>query len=217
MPKVERLVKLARLTRDREAVSIREMSEACGVSQRTIYRYLNTLSGLDFTGSLPKSAGRGAGSGRTPAEWRAEDLCLLCYVLQNNPLTTYPFFRKRLKRVRQSLLATAKEALQSGSDGVVQYARSGSGALNPAASKILDRFEKARLKSALVELQLNGRRRKPLNLRPKAIRIAGATVFLEFAVPNQRKMFRIDLKQVKSLAVSRRRRGETGARGRPAR
>jgi hypothetical protein len=204
MPKVERLVKLARLTREREAVSIREMSEACGVSQRTIYRYLNTLSGLDFNSNLGRLSTSMGEIDREAEGWSREDVCLLCYVLQNNPLTAYPFFRKRLKKLRRTLLAERAKGSLRGSNDLVTFARSGSGGSDVKTSKLLEKFERARKRRSEVELQLTGRRRKPLRLRPLAIKVAGSRVFVEFSVPDQRKRFEIDIRQVRSLRLLRR-------------
>jgi len=52
LPKLERLVKLAQLAREQGTLTVREMSEVCGISQRTVYRYLKTLRRFDLPNDI---------------------------------------------------------------------------------------------------------------------------------------------------------------------
>ena len=48
MTKTERLMNLINLIKSREVVTVQDMSREFGISQRTVYRDLNTLSKMNI-------------------------------------------------------------------------------------------------------------------------------------------------------------------------
>jgi predicted DNA-binding transcriptional regulator AlpA len=102
LPKLERLLKLAQLTREQRAGTVREMSQVCGVSQRTIFRYLNTLSSLNLPDELRAGTRKAAGESFSRVIDR-DDQCLLCFALDHNPLVQYNYLAGRLDEIKRIL------------------------------------------------------------------------------------------------------------------
>ncbi|MBU0984593.1 MAG: HTH domain-containing protein [candidate division Zixibacteria bacterium] len=144
MAKTERLMKLIGLIRNRNVVSVAEMSEACGVSQRTIYRYLNTLTRMD----IPLTALEGGGvqmTDETAADsgLTSEDMEILSFCLQNNPLARYDYFAHRLDRIQDSIgLSNTPKAslLETGTTTTEKTS-------NERESRLLEQFAVAKAQS----------------------------------------------------------------------
>ena len=144
MPKVERLMQLIGLLERRQAVSVEEMSRTCGVSQRTIYRYLNTLSRLDMPVTRP--GGRrlvGRDSRTLLSEFDQEDLEVMAYCLGNNPLVEHPVFAERVSHIRQKIVEK-KHRLRADEISFSETGRTGEDALPTRESEILERFVRAK-------------------------------------------------------------------------
>jgi len=175
MAKVERLAQLSNLIKRREAISVKEMSRACGVSQRTIYRYLKTLSKL---GSVEQGYDSGVFTGRHDdpmAGLDASDLALIDYCLGHNPLTKYPFFLERLSRVRQ---AVRQQRDLSGSTFLTLDEQDFDGAPESKQNDLLERFMRAKQDGRKVSVTTRQGDGQPRTLTPVAIRISRAGVAL---------------------------------------
>jgi len=103
MAKLERLVTLAGLIDTHRPVSIAQMSRACGVSQRTVYRYLRALSGIRLAARTATKAAPDLGSARGGTAFEPEDWEILRFALSQNPLVRHPCFRERVQAVRERL------------------------------------------------------------------------------------------------------------------
>ncbi|HWR84321.1 MAG TPA: HTH domain-containing protein [Candidatus Deferrimicrobium sp.] len=105
MTKAERLLYLINMIRNRGTVLVSEMAGECGVSQRTIYRDVVSLTKLNFPLFYDHGYRLARDTGFPPEGLQPEDLELICYALRNNPLTMQPYFSRRLRIIEQSLRA----------------------------------------------------------------------------------------------------------------
>jgi len=178
MAKVERLAQLSNLIKKREAISVKEMSRACGVSQRTIYRYLKTLSKL---GSVEQGLDGGVFSGLREDPWPgldASDLALIDYCLGHNPLTKYPFFLERLSRVRQAVREHRSRA-DSASSFLALGEEDFDEALDSRQNDILERFMRAKQDGRKVSVTIRRDGSQSRTLTPVAVKISRAGVALQ--------------------------------------
>ncbi len=177
MAKVERLMQLSNLIKKREAISVKEMSRACGVSQRTIYRYLNTLSKL---GSPDYGFDGGVLEDRRDDIWSgldASDLDMIDYILRHNPLTRFPFFMERLSKVRRRV-QDGRRHLDKGSSCFVLAEDEFDEAREMGQNDVLERFTRAKLDARKVAITVRGSDSRPRNLIPVAVKISRAGVAL---------------------------------------
>ena len=110
MTKAERLIFLVKVIKSRKVVTVPEMSRVVGVSQRTVYRDLATLSRM----SIPIHFDNGYRlSHRTElpfAEMSDDDLQLLRFCLRRNPLAGYPYFMERFEMIDRRVCACLQRA-----------------------------------------------------------------------------------------------------------
>jgi predicted DNA-binding transcriptional regulator AlpA len=102
MSKLERLLKLAEMSREHRTGTVREMSRLCGVSQRTIFRDLKTLATLNLPDDLRLGARRSMGE-HLARVLDADERSLLSFVLDHNPLVEIDHLAPRLEQIRAKL------------------------------------------------------------------------------------------------------------------
>ncbi len=105
MTKSERLMFLVNMIKNRGTALVSEMARECEVSQRTIYRDVNSLLRLNF----PLYYDNGYRLARDVSfpfpGFGSEDIELICYSLRNNPLSKHPFFGQRFQVIEQGIKA----------------------------------------------------------------------------------------------------------------
>jgi len=115
MSRLERLLKLAEMSREHRAGTVKEMSRLCGVSQRTIFRYLKTLSKLNLPKELRTGTQKSCGCAKAGA-LDPDERCLLSFVLDHNLLIRNKYLAWRLKCIKSKLgdLITAEDRKPNG-------------------------------------------------------------------------------------------------------
>ncbi len=103
MTRSERLLYLVDLIKKRGKVLVSEMARECRVSQRTIYRDINSLSRLNFPVYYDNGYRLARDTGFPCPDMDHEDIELICYSLRNNPLSDHPFFCQRFRAIEQSI------------------------------------------------------------------------------------------------------------------
>jgi len=114
MAKVERIIKLLDLISRSSNLTIEEMSKACEVSQRTIYRYLNTLSSLDIRSHLDGRVWGNHSEGKVLG-LDQDDFELILFCLGHNSLIRYPFFAQKFEKIKKELYQFS----EAGADGAI--------------------------------------------------------------------------------------------------
>jgi len=201
MAKVERLAQLSSLIKKREAISVKEMSRACGVSQRTIYRYLKTLSKL---GAADQGMDGGVFSSNRDETWTAldaGDLDLIDFCLRHNSLTKYPFFMERLSKVRRKVREWRRQADREASyfalvEDEFDEAR------ETRQNEVLERFTRAKLDLRKVAVTVRGSDNRPRAMIPVAVKISRAGVSLTVCERPGDDPTEIKLSDITRLVVS---------------
>jgi len=199
MPKFERILMLARMTRGVRSGTVKEMSRACGVSQRTIFRYLKTLATIDFDEELQVDH-RNAPRGYPGREIDDDDRCLLCFALDHNPLVRFEYLANRLARIKTRLGVVQKSrrrALRGGFLEVDAFPDSGN---KTSGDRILSAFAAAFHSADKLSVRVRGSQQAVL-LDPLAIRIRNKGVALRFrAIPKGRPVT-YDLSSITSTRI----------------
>ena len=114
MTKAERLIYLVNMIRNRGTALVSEMASECEVTQRTIYRDINSLMKLNFPLYYDNGYRLARDVGFPFAGLNMEDVELICYSLRNNPLSRHPFFRRRFRVIEQNVQARFHKRLEAG-------------------------------------------------------------------------------------------------------
>ncbi len=209
MAKVERLMQLVSLIRNRQVVSVRDMADACGVSQRTIYRYLNTLSKLDMP-SYPSDSGGAGGTGAGITNGcDIDDKEIVAYCLAHNPLMKYPFFVERLGRISKKIDEEQRGQPGDRRASFFQAEPATDDGGNTSESDNLERFSRARVNSQLVVIKTADALNERRVYRPRAIKIDSHGVGLVVSEAASESTEVVSLAEVLELDVAMDRRLET--------
>lgn len=192
MPKLERLITLARMKQGGKQMTVREMSQACGVSQRTLYRYLNTLTELDPLAELESQSGSPYLS--------AEETNLLRYALDQNPLVGYPHFARLFRGVGRKL-GLRQNSLNS--TEVYQFKPVRPFRTIPAVSCWLDRFVKACVEHRPVKTEFQSRRSEVRAMWPCGVLVRGERVSLLLAKTEQGQPQEYELGRIRKIEIYR--------------
>ena len=103
MSKSERLLMLIRLLEENKSLHIQDMVNVCGVSHRTIYRDLNSLSKLNIPLTYNNGYKLSKESGIPFQNLSAEDIDLIKYAIFNNPLVGNDYFTSKFNNIEKAL------------------------------------------------------------------------------------------------------------------
>ncbi|MEE8577240.1 MAG: HTH domain-containing protein, partial [candidate division Zixibacteria bacterium] len=101
MTKSERLLHLIELLRRNQPMSLSELCAACRVSQRTMYRDIQSLSRLNVPVYFKDGYCLRDGTGAIKDELSADDIELIFFSMRNCLLAEYPYFDKKFKAIEQ--------------------------------------------------------------------------------------------------------------------
>lgn len=202
MAKIEGLAQLLELFRRREALTVSEISTACKISTRTVYRYLKALETLKIPITLDdgyrliKQDVRGCG------EFDRDSLILTASALAQSFLRGYPLLAESLKPVRR--LATVQiQRMSAGRLGdLLEVIPPRPKAAKKRENKVLTAFVRAWTNRQKVQISRRGKQ-KTEPLVPCHIRIADQRIQLVVARDHRSRKRAIGLKEVASLTISR--------------
>jgi len=143
MTKAERLIYLVNMIRNRGTALVREMASECDVSQRTIYRDINSLLKLNFPLYYDNGYRLARDVGFPFAGLNMEDIELICYSLRDNPLSRHPFFRCRFRVIEQNIQARFHKQLEAGQGNLFLFEKKHDSIEKSRESGIIARFLKA--------------------------------------------------------------------------
>jgi len=202
MAKIERMLRLALLIKERRAVSIEEMCRACGVSDRTIYRYLKALGLVEVLAQNAAETRHLRSPGARSQTVRSTDLEMLSFVLEHNPLAGFRYMDRRLDAVRSLLEDFLGPLPNNAFFSTVENSGGGKTAGGADAEAALATFFQARALSGRVRLRLKGRRGPGKVYRPHGISVAGHRLTLLVAEPGRNRVVALDLDRVAAVEAT---------------
>ncbi len=114
MTKAERLIYLVNMIKNRGSALVKDMAAECGVSDRTIYRDINSLSRMNIPIYYQNGYRLMRDTDVPFMDLSPEDMELIRYALRNNPLHENPFFKTRFRMIDQKMLEKEKVHKKNG-------------------------------------------------------------------------------------------------------
>ncbi len=194
MSKTDRLLQLLKLIRSDQSITVRQMSRACKVSHRTIYRYLNTLADLD----LVAPSGSGLTRHGLSACLDVDDLQLVLFCLNANPLVCHRYFANRLRSIKKQMITACDDSLSPDDSCLFRIELAHDNVGHSDQSEFLEQFVRAR--NACRSLRLCFRSAAvPLTCKPVAVVLRQSGIGL--IVDEGEKTDEVDLGEVESISL----------------
>jgi predicted DNA-binding transcriptional regulator YafY len=143
MTKAERLIYLVNMIKNRGTALVSEMASECEVTQRTIYRDINSLMKLNFPLYYKNGYRLVLDVGFPFAGFNVEDIELICYSLLNNPLSGHPFFKRRFRIIEQNIQARFHKQMEVGQGSLFLFEKKRDSIEKSRESDIISGFLKA--------------------------------------------------------------------------
>jgi hypothetical protein len=171
------------------------------VSQRTIYRYLKTLSKLGSPDQVFDSGTEAGRKDRITEALEVNDLDLIDYCLRHNPLTRYPYFVERLSRIRRKI-GNQRRRGDKGDRDFAFIDETPDTPPDTRQNEILERFTRAKVDSRKVAITVRDSRSQPRVMIPVAIKIGRDGVALRVTEHQGEEPTEISLANISRLVVS---------------
>ena len=201
MTKTERLMNLINLIKSREVVSVQDMSREFGISQRTVYRDLNTLSKMN----IPVYYENGYRLGQDPLfggnGFNDEEKELLRYSLRQNPLVSDPYLGDKFKDIEKKIF----DAGQNGSpdsENIFLWETEDSLLLPVQKSRILNSFIRAIMDKRKVSLSLKNRASESMPFIPMAVKMKRDGTYLMVTSAEDVPSQEISIDDIENLDIS---------------
>jgi len=197
MSRLGRLLKLAEMSREHRAGTVKEMSRLCGVSQRTIFRYLKTLSKLNLPKELRTGTQKSCGCAKAGA-LDPDERCLLSFVLDHNPLIRNEYLARRLERIKAKLgdkITAENRALRR---NLIEVDACPEVRKETSEDSITSVFASACKSNSRLLVKVRGKATE-LALVPHSIIIQNNGIRLLFSVPSRGEQVTYDLSSVESI------------------
>ncbi|MBN1212628.1 MAG: HTH domain-containing protein [candidate division Zixibacteria bacterium] len=201
MTKTERLMNLINLIKSREVVTVQDMSREFGISQRTVYRDLNTLSKMNIPVYYENGYRLGQDTLFGSNGFNDEEKELLRYSLRQNPLVSDPYLGGKFKDIEKKIF----DAGQNGSPhstNIFLWETEESLLLPVPKAKILNSFIRAIMDSRKVNLRLKNRILTTLPFIPVAVKMKRDGSYLVITTGQDIPSQEISIDDVESLDVS---------------
>lgn len=205
LPPVDRLVKLIDLLKRRRRTSLDHLADVCRVSSRTVYRDLNALVGLGYA----VKNDRGYYLSTDPEiqlinpdnlELTPDELTLLQFCVEQNPLAGNHSFRKRFQSILGKLQSSF-DTSRNNSRCLFQYQVSEGQIRRAAVDRILSKFEIALRANRRIRLILHDGNHDADLLVPIAIQLRPSGVWLVTQEQQTRNTREYPLASIKALSV----------------
>jgi AcrR family transcriptional regulator len=203
MTKIERLARLLDQFRRRESLSVREISEVCQVSPRTVYRYVKELEKLRIP--IARDGGYHVLAGQLDLNTNLDRdaLTVLAFCMGHSRLLEYPFFADRLTRIRRVVAAQAKKLPEGQLSDLLELGPTSTSVSRIRENKMLEQFAGAKRKRRKVYVNRAAQVGSAQSLVPLHISIAREGIVLVVARSPRARKTQIDLREVLDIKISR--------------
>ncbi len=211
MARPERLIQLINLLKDRPVVTVREMSQVCGVSDRTIYRDLRTLKRMNIPTYYDGGYRLDRDRDFPLADLGTNELELIRYSLRNNPLVNYIFFRDKFNLIEKKIQDRARGKPGQDNKNLFLLEKLDDKVASVAGSDILNRFTRAIVTNHKVMIRLKGIDPTWRLFLPIAIKVTRSGPFLIVTSEPNESPVEVAVREIADLAVSKERKGKSRA------
>jgi len=171
MTKAERLIYLINMIRGRGSLMVDEMSKECGVSLRTTYRDLESLVKMNIP-IYYNNGYRLLDDQQLPLmELSSEEMDLVRYSLQNNPLVNNPYFRNRFHDIEQKIALRKGMKRKFGGRNLFLFERPVNSSASTRDSIMISDFVQAICESQKISVEFKGTGKKLVSVLPVAVKL----------------------------------------------
>ena len=103
MSKTERLMTVLGLVRDRGPVSLQTIASECGISPRTVYRYIESLQKLHYPVYFDDGYRMRREVALPATDLSPDEIALIRFCLRNNPFLNDNYFVRQFERIDRKL------------------------------------------------------------------------------------------------------------------
>jgi len=199
--KTERLMNLINLIKSREVVTVQDMSREFGISQRTVYRDLNTLSKMNIPVYYENGYRLGQDTLFGDNGFNDEEKELLRYSLRQNPLVSDPYLGGKFKDIEKKIFDTEKNG-SPGSENIFLWETEESLLLPIQKSKILNSFVRAIMDNRKVSLSLKNKALTAMPFIPVAVKMKRDGSYLVVTTAEDIPAQEILIDDIESLYIS---------------
>jgi len=200
LTKTERLMNLINMIKNREVVSVQDMSREFSISQRTVYRDLNTLSRMNIP--VYYENGYRLGQDNLFSNGLAsEEKELIRYCLRRNPLASDTYFSGKFKEIEHKILSNGNGS-RDNMESIFLWETSEGLSANHHQNRVLNSFLKAIIDKCLVGISLIKTDMTGGRFIPVAVKMSEGGSFLVVADNAGNSPREIALEDIKSLEVT---------------
>ncbi len=163
------------LLKKQTAVHIGDLARECEVSERTIYRDINSLIKLGYVIQYRDGYKLNPSTDLPPATIEGLDIALVNYCLRTNPLMANPFFKRRLLSIEHKLAALANDHEAE----TIAFSLSNGTTPELSNADVLAEFIRALENRRKVRVQRPGESTSDLLLAPLAVELRDSGYFLK--------------------------------------
>ncbi|MFZ5979756.1 MAG: helix-turn-helix transcriptional regulator [Candidatus Zixiibacteriota bacterium] len=200
MTKTERLMSLINMIKKREVVSVQDMSREFDISQRTVYRDLNTLSRMN----IPVYYENGYRLGQDNLFSNglgSDEKELIRYCLHRNPLASDRFFLDKFKEIEQKILKSNNGSRDS-MESIFLWEKSEDISVNFHRDRVLNDFLKAVFNHCLVYIAFKKPGLSSDRFIPVAVKMSRGGSFLVVSDNSGRNLREVAFEDIKALEVT---------------
>lgn len=202
MTKAERLLFIVNLFRVRKVVSLNELAEECGVSNRTIYRDLLSLSELNIPVYFDNGYRLAGEISIPPLNFTEDEQEIITFSLKHSPLAKSSHFRDRLKNIELKILSAVPERCRSRSGNLIQCSEEYADSFSEEKNAIIRDFFKALIGRKTVSVKLRSKEKIFNGLCPVSIQIKGKLWRLSMTDILRSKTINVPIEKIESLRIT---------------
>jgi hypothetical protein len=201
MTKAERLIYLVNMIKNRGSVFVRDMAMECGVSDRTIYRDLNSLSRMNIPIYYQNGYRLVRDTSVPFMDLSHDDMELIRYSLRSNPLFTNSFFKTKFRMIEQKILEKEKVGLTAVNKDLFIFDKRVEATEKSRGSEILSRYLMAIFENRKIKIKTSGDEGFSTYI-PVAIRIEQSKPELVLTDDNRRSTVEMPVEVIEDLKLA---------------
>ncbi len=200
MTKTERLLFIIDLFRVRRSISLTELSEECGVSKRTIYRDLTSLSNMDIPIYYDNGYRLARKISLPPLNFTENEQELIGLSLRSSPLINSPRVGRMIKNIELKILSAIPDRKEGQLNRFLALDESVIHGMGRKRSNIIFAFAEAYLCRNSVNIVRKPGKKKMRNLKPLQMNVSGTTGHLIFSDSRRKKTYELSLEEIESIS-----------------
>lgn len=201
MTKAERLLFIINLFRIRARVTLEELALECGVSKRTIYRDLLSLSSLEIPIYYDDGYRLAADISLPALNFTEDEQELLGYSLRSSPLLRSSRLEDKIRNIELKILSAIPNKKKARLNRLVVNPKTITDKLSRAEDKIITDFLKALIKKEELRVSLKSGKKKYDGLYPVSLEIRGKKWRLLMTDKNKSRTVSVPLERISYLTV----------------